>query len=525
MRSLLDHQSDGIEYTLHMHGISATVVGGNISPRLIQYHVKLEGGVKFSHVVELSEELAVALKVASVRISRDAQNIKIEVPRPDPVAVRLFPLMRSLPDDLPENAPILGLDEDGVPLLVRLAAPDIAHILISGSTGSGKSVLARSMIASLALQNPPDRLKLLLIDPRGRGYRHYNGLPNLVCPIVTDPTDGLHRLKWAARHIEKRAETGNTVPNLVVFIDELADLTMVNARETELLINYLLQGGREAGIHLVACTQKPASGMLAGVVRGSFPTRIVGKVATLDEARAASGLNNSGAERLMGKGDFLLFTQGESSRLQAAHISNVEMEQTVAHLGGIVQQPSSKPEQPAMRPDVTAKDYNRKFDRAQPQYQEEEDQNYDQRRAVGDNARNYRENANYGKEAMGIAERLATYEQRITENRPAAPATDNMPNYNPTREPKPKKTIRADVTDSEFEELDDKAQKKTSSPRSKISAPVSKTVNEKKLTTPTSEPKPAESPKSPENPPPKPDSTMLMENLRERLKASVAKTR
>jgi DNA segregation ATPase FtsK/SpoIIIE, S-DNA-T family len=527
MRSLLDHQADGIEYTLHMHGLSATVVGGNITPRLIQYHIKLENGVKYS-------QIALALNVAFVRITRDNQHVKIEVPRSDPMAVRLFPLMQTLPADLPENAPILGLDEDGVPLLVRLASPDIAHLLISGVSGSGKTILARSIIASLALQNPPDRLKLLLIDPRGRGYRHYDGLPNLVCPVVTDPSDGLHRLKWAARHIERRLEKGVNSPALVIFIDELSDLVLVNARETELVINYLLQGGREAGIHLIACTQKPASGMLAGVIRGNFPARIVGKVATLDEARFASGLNNTGAERLMGKGDFLLFTQGEITRLQAAHISAAEMEQTVVHLGGMVRQQPRRPLRETVQSEADPAGYYRSFERQQPDYDEqdqaENQQAYNQRRAVGSNARLQRENANYGKEAMGIAERLSTYEQRIRDNRSPKGETD-MPAYNPSREQsRAKKIIKPEVADSEFEEDLGTAQKKTHpsrSPRSKASADGM--MNQKKISSrpepqPNGTVRPAETaPKSPDDLPNKPDSSRLMESLRERLKANLTK--
>jgi hypothetical protein len=389
------------------------------------------------------------------------------------------------------------------------------------------------MIASLALQNPPDRLKILLIDPRDRGYRHYAGLPNLVCPVVTDPTDGLHRLKWAARHVERRLENRVSSPSLVIFVDELADLVMVNARETGQVINYLLQGGGDSGIHLVVCTQKPAIGMLAEVVRGNFPTRIVGKVNTLDDARAASGLKNSGAERLMGKGDFLLFTQGETTRLQAAHISNVEMEQTVLHLGGMVQQQSARPERSTLR-EADPASYYRSFERQQPQY-EDENQNYqayNQRRAVGDSSRVRRENANYGKEAMGITERLATYEQRIRASRGTKPTSD-MPTYNPVREQtKAKKTIKAEVADSEFEEEvpTDKAQKKTSSTRSpRLKAPATEVTKSQK-TTASENVKPAAPPKQPENlakpcepNSDKPDSSILMQSLRERLKTNLVK--
>lgn len=332
MRSLLDHQADGIEYTLHSHGIEASVVGGNISPRLVQFHIKLGTGVKFSRVTALAEEMALALGVPHCRVSRDGYFVKAEVPRPDPQAVKLFPLMRNLPGTIPFNSPILGLDETGVPLLLRLNSPDVAHILVSGTTGSGKTILARSMIASLALQNPPEQLRLLLIDPKGRGYRDFNGLPHLVCPVVTDPLDGLHRLKWAVRHMEKRDEKGISSPLLVIFIDELADLIMVGGKEMEMQIARLTQRGREAGIHIVACTQKPSANVIGGVARSNFPTRLVGRVVSPEDARVASGTTGSGAEKLLGRGDFLLFTNGEVNRVQGAFITQEEMLQTVEHL-------------------------------------------------------------------------------------------------------------------------------------------------------------------------------------------------
>ena len=334
MRSLLDHQADGIEYTLHTHGIEASVAGGNISPRLIQFHIKLGAGAKYNRVAALSDELALALGVTHCRITRDGYYVKIEVPRPDPQAVSLFPLMRNLPGDLPFNSPVLGLDESGVPLLLRLDSPDIGHILISGTTGSGKTVLTRAMIASLALQNQPDELKLLLIDPKGRSYREFNGLPNLVCPVITDPMDGLHRLKWAVRHMEKRDENDINSPVLVIFIDELADLIMAGGREVEQLVARLTQRGRDVGMHLIACTQKPSTSAIGNIARSNFPTRLVGRVLSSEDARIASGVAGSGADKLMGRGDFLLFAKGEATRVQVAFISPEEMRQTVNHLGG-----------------------------------------------------------------------------------------------------------------------------------------------------------------------------------------------
>ena len=332
MRSLLDHQADGIEYTLHSHGIEASVVGGNISPRLIQFSYQTGYGVKFNRVAALSEEMALALGVTHCRITRDGYFVKVEVPRPDPQAVKLFPLMRNLPGTIPLNSPILGLDETGGAFAMRLNSPDVAHILISGTTGSGKTILARSMIASLALQNSPDQLRLLLIDPKGRGYRDFNGLPHLVCPVVTDLAGRAAPVEMGGPSHGKAGRKRHQQPFTGYFIDELADLIMVGGKEMELQVARLTQRGREAGIHIVLRTQKPSANVIGGIAKSNFPTRLVGRVVSPEDARVASGVAGSGAEKLLGRGDFLLFASGEATRVQGAHITQEEMLQTVEHL-------------------------------------------------------------------------------------------------------------------------------------------------------------------------------------------------
>ncbi len=434
MRSLLDHQADGIEYTLHSHGIEATVEGGNISPRLIQFHIRLGPGVKFSRLTSLGDELALALGVAHCRITRDGYTVKLEVPRPDPVAVQLFPLMRTMPGELPELAPILGLDENGVPLLLKLSSPDISHILITGTTGSGKTTLARSMIASLALQNSPEQLRLMLIDPKRRGYGHFNGLPNLVCPVISDPLDALHRLKWAVRHLEKRDETGISTPMLVIFIDELAELVLAMGRDFEQVLGRLTQRGREAGIHVIASCQKATAQAIGTIARSNFPTRVVGRVMTTEDARAATGVNASGAEKLMGQGDFLLYARDAVTRLQAAHLSQEEMVQTVIHLGG---QPESlgrethsqRAIEPAFQyPPEQPENYRRAF---KPQSEPDETEDY---------SRNYASSQYAAEgEALGVAERLARYQTAIQQSRQARTQPPAASEYEQPQPPQPEK--------------------------------------------------------------------------------------
>lgn len=437
MRSLLDHQADGIEYTLHSHGIEASVVGGNVSPRLIQFHIKLESGVKFSRISALADEMALALGVAHCRVTRDGYFVKVEVPRPDPQAVKLFPLMQNLPGTIPLNSPILGLDETGVPLLLRINSPDVAHILVSGTTGSGKTILARSMIASLALQNSPDQLRLLLIDPKGRGYRDFNGLPHLICPVVTDPLDGLHRLKWAVRHMEKRDEKGISSPLVVIFIDELADLIMVGGKEMEVQVARLTQRGREAGIHIVACTQKPSANVIGGIAKSNFPTRLVGRVVSPEDARLASGVAGSGAERLMGRGDFLLFAGGEAVRVQGAHISREEMLQTVEHLvqqfpqevrqaagqtTAVYRQPAA-PRQETMRQPKSAA--RRQLPRARETFEDDYEDDIGpippRSSASAPKAEPTRRTRSMSAENQGVSERLDAYYQTIKQRRQSQP--------------------------------------------------------------------------------------------------------
>jgi S-DNA-T family DNA segregation ATPase FtsK/SpoIIIE len=462
MRSLLDHQADGIEYTLHSHGLGASVVGGNISPRLIQFHIKLEGGAKFNRVAALAEELAVALNVHHCRITREGALVKIEVPRPDPVAVRLFPLMRNLPGTIPENAPVLGLDENGVPLLIRFSSPDIAHVFVCGGSGSGKTILTRSMIASIALQNPPERLRLLLIDPKGRGYRQFNGLPNLICPVVTDPLDALHRLRWAVRHLEKRQEQGVDSPELVIFIDELADLMALNGREVEQVFLRLLEEGCEVGVHLVACTQKILPN-IATIARMEWPTRVVGRVASQEEAWLASSRPNSGAERLMGQGDFLLYTK-EEARLQAAYISPEEMEQTVIHLGGVPGEPIAKPSRSNPAKPATARAQSQRQYYQTPSYSDETEDEQEQEQPKPKTRRperTFRQSAATTHQeqdpgAMGVAERLARYQESIRQRRgdyTEAEDEEEYQYYNPARaqrEPEVSRPSRkGDVWDEE----------------------------------------------------------------------------
>jgi S-DNA-T family DNA segregation ATPase FtsK/SpoIIIE len=336
MRQVLHFQADRIELVLASHKVPARVTGGKVTPRLVRYHLSTPLGVRVKQVAGLAEELALSLGAPSCRVYRQEGQVQVEVPRDDGQVVRLLDLCRDLASrgqaaggeqsrtTVPPVTAVLGLDGEGVPLLLRLPSPNVAHVLIAGTTGSGKTALARTMVASLALFNSQRALQLVLVDPKGRGLMPFEGLPHLLVPVVTRVEGAKAVLERLVGEMERRDREGRSEPRLVVVLDELADLVQVGGREMELLVTRLTQRGREAGIHLVACTQKPAAAVIGGLVKSNFPVRMVGSVASPEDAKVATGMAGTGAERLLGEGDFVVVAKGQVTRMQAAY---VEMEQ------------------------------------------------------------------------------------------------------------------------------------------------------------------------------------------------------
>ncbi len=170
------------------------------------------------------------------------------------------------------------------------------------------------------MYNKPADLQIVLIDPKGRGFQPLANLPQVLGGVSRSPEDTLERLRWVVEEMERRDHAGASKPVMVVAVDELADLLQTGGAETEASLTRISQRGREAGIHLVACTQKPTAELIGGAMKANFPVRLVGAVASRDEARYAAGIADSGAEKLEGKGDFLLVAKGETVRFQAAWI-------------------------------------------------------------------------------------------------------------------------------------------------------------------------------------------------------------
>ncbi len=320
LHDILDQQADLIEQVLAAHKIPARVWGGVVTPRFVRYQLTTAAGVRLNKVLALKDEVAMMLGVSDVRMYRKDGAVYVEAPRNRPGVVRLLAIHKTL-RQRPWGSVILGVDEEGAPLLVQLTSPDVAHILVAGSTGSGKTILLRSMILSLALRHSPQTWQCLLIDPKSRGFGPLAGLPHLVRPIVTDPELAIQALTDAVEEMEQRDRAKRNRPLFTLFIDELADLRMVGGRAVERLLARLTQRGREAGVHVIVATQRPAATIVGGLVKANLPVRLVGAVASPEDAKVATGIARSGAERLAGRGDFLLVARGEVVRFQAAFAS------------------------------------------------------------------------------------------------------------------------------------------------------------------------------------------------------------
>ncbi|MBX3054176.1 MAG: DNA translocase FtsK [Caldilineaceae bacterium] len=316
-RHTLNMQADRIEQVLAHHKIASRVNGGTVTPRFVQFKLATDLGTKVSKVSALAEEIALALGSREARVYRDGGEIRVEIPSETSEPVRLLPLCKRLTVVPPASA-VLGMDEQGYPLLLRLTAPDVAHVLIAGTTGSGKTALARTLLTSLAMHNRQGQLQLILIDPKGRGFGPLAGLPHVLNGVQNTPEAALSCLAWLVGEMERRDAEAVSMPVLVVAVDELADLLQTGGKQVEEYLTRIAQRGREAGIHLVACTQKPTAALIGGAMKANFPVRLVGAVAGAAEARYASGISDSGADKLEGKGDFLLVARGTTVRFQAA---------------------------------------------------------------------------------------------------------------------------------------------------------------------------------------------------------------
>ncbi|MEM7111856.1 MAG: DNA translocase FtsK 4TM domain-containing protein [Chloroflexota bacterium] len=362
--SMIQRQVEIIEHTLESFGAPATTVEINQGPTVTQFgiepnYLEMRNGkrtrVKVSKIAGLSDDLALALAAESIRIEAPVPGkgyIGIEVPNPSKAIVSLRDVMES-PGfrKLKSNLRIgLGHDVSGQAISADLAS--MPHLLVAGTTGSGKSVCVNGIIACLLLQNSPDDLKLVMVDPKRVELTGYNGIPHLAAPVVVEMDRVIGTLQWALREMDSRyklfAQVGarnikdynkkikghadkERMPYVVIIIDELADLMMMAPEDTERAIARLAQMARATGIHMVIATQRPSVDVVTGLIKANFPARIAFAVASSTDSRVI--LDTTGAERLLGQGD-MLFQSPDAAmpvRLQGCYVSDDELNKLIKY--------------------------------------------------------------------------------------------------------------------------------------------------------------------------------------------------
>lgn len=350
----LKRRGETLISTLQSFGVGAKIIGITKGPTVTRFEIQPNAGVKVSKIVSLADDIALNLAATGVRIEAPIPGkaaVGIEVPNTEVEVVYLHDVLESskymkAPSKL---SVALGKDISG-----NIIVGDIArmpHLLIAGSTGSGKSVCINAIILSILYKAQPDEVKFIMIDPKVVELGIYNGIPHLLIPVVTNPKKAASALSWAVQEVEKRyalfAEQnvrdlasynklavkrnleGGKMPQIVIIIDELADLMMVAANEIEDSIIRLAQKARAAGVHLVVATQRPSVNVITGLIKANIPSRIAFAVASQVDARTI--LDQAGAEKLLGRGDMLYHPIGISKplRVQGAFVADSDVENLV----------------------------------------------------------------------------------------------------------------------------------------------------------------------------------------------------
>jgi S-DNA-T family DNA segregation ATPase FtsK/SpoIIIE len=333
-RDWLDYQADQIEALLASHKLEALVTGVQLSPRWARFLIQPGLGTKISSIQTLSEELALVLSAPSIRVARSAGSLAIEVALTNPQPVHLLALLQDIPM-LPPVTTVLGLNLDGDPFTLPLMAPEVTHVLIAGATGCGKTELLRSLILSLALYNRQAHFQVALIDPKRRGFAPLRGLPHLMAPVATTPDSAKDLLATLVEEMERRdRENALPSPRIIVAVDEVGDLLAISDKDVERYLVRLAQRGREAGFHVICSTQRPSAEAVPGALKANLPARLIGKVASGQEALTAAGIPGTGAESLVGSGDFLAVVGGQITRFQVAYTGLADIKRILEYLGG-----------------------------------------------------------------------------------------------------------------------------------------------------------------------------------------------
>lgn len=343
-----------IEKVLESFSIQAKVVEYNPGPTVTQYAISLPLGTKVSKIVNLGSDLAMALatQTGNVRIEAPIPGkslIGIEIPniRKETVNLRQMLTSKIMQHEKSKLAFALGLDITGQPVIADISK--MPHILVAGTTGSGKSVLINSIICSILFRSTPDEVKLILVDPKRVELAPFNGIPHLLNPVIVEPEKTLSALKWSVKEMDKRYELLSqagvknieeynrqsgfqAMPFIVIVIDELNTVMKLAAIEVEQAIVRLAQMARAVGIHLILATQRPSVDVITGVIKANIPTRIAFNVTSQTDSRVI--IDQSGAEKLLGKGDMLYVPPDSSkmARIQGVFVSNDEIHNLVSFL-------------------------------------------------------------------------------------------------------------------------------------------------------------------------------------------------
>ena len=351
-----------LQQTLANFGVKVSVTDVSCGPSVTRYELQPEQGVKVSKIVSLADDIKLNLAAADIRIEAPIPGkaaVGIEVPNKTNTGVMLGDLIRGpqFKGNSSKIAFAAGMDIAGQPVMADIAK--MPHLLIAGATGSGKSVCINTIIMSILYKARPDEVKLIMIDPKVVELSVYNGIPHLMIPVVTDPKKAAAALNWAVNEMTDRynkfAEFGvrdmkgynervesianidddtkpEKLPQIVIIIDELADLMMVSSNEVEDAIVRLAQLARAAGIHLVIATQRPSVNVITGLIKANVPSRIAFSVSSGVDSRTI--LDMYGAEKLLGKGDMLFYPQGyqKPARVQGAFVSDAEVSAVVEFL-------------------------------------------------------------------------------------------------------------------------------------------------------------------------------------------------
>ena len=355
-------QSQLLEKKLEDFGVHGKVVAVSPGPVITTYEYEPAAGIKINKIVNLSDDLSLALRATSIRIVAPIPGkavVGIEVPNANREKVRFKEIVASAAFDKSKSKLTICLGKDIVGNPVVAALDKMPHLLIAGATGTGKSVALNAMICSLLYKATPDDVKLIMVDPKRIELSSYDGIPHLITPVVIDAKKATNALFWAVREMERRYEllsklnTRNIsqynkklktidkpdddsdlqkLPYLVIVIDELADLMMLASRDVEVTLTRLAQMARAAGIHLILATQRPSVDVLTGIIKANFPTRLTFQVSSKTDSRTI--IDTNGAENLLGSGDMLFLPPGTAKlqRIHGAYISETELVQITKFL-------------------------------------------------------------------------------------------------------------------------------------------------------------------------------------------------